>query len=142
MCAGAVSAVICRHRIYGTVNQTGSLKTGLALRTARPVNRLTVNIPNHQCGQNNKPDRTQKAQTSPDAILNFVEGHLFLPKLLLVAQFCRNAKFDGENFSKHGHLQTFIFNSMWLNKTKWMDYTCRSLATTRKHNIQEITRNS
>jgi len=30
---------------YGTVNQTGSLKTGLALRTARPVNRLTVNIP-------------------------------------------------------------------------------------------------
>jgi len=30
---------------YGTVNQTGSLKTGLALRTARLVNRLTVNIP-------------------------------------------------------------------------------------------------
>jgi len=50
--AAAVVAKFVRGRrymqapYYGTVNRTGSLKTGLALRTARPVNRLTVNIPN------------------------------------------------------------------------------------------------
>ena len=50
--AAAVVAKFVRGRrymqapYYGTVNQTGSLKTGLALGTARPVNRVTVNIPN------------------------------------------------------------------------------------------------
>jgi len=51
--AAAVVAKFVRGRryiqapYYGTVNRTGSLKTGLALRTVRPVNRLTVNIPNY-----------------------------------------------------------------------------------------------
>jgi len=50
--AAVVVKFVCERRYiqapyYGTVNQTGSLKTGLALRTARPVNRLTVNIPKY-----------------------------------------------------------------------------------------------
>jgi len=73
---------------YGTVNQTGSLKTGLALRTARPVNRLTVNIPigktgvrlpavrYHSCSRKN-PALNQRYQSVRRTVRNSREKALW-----------------------------------------------------------------
>jgi len=50
--AAAVAKFMCGCRYmqalyYGTVNRTGSFRTGFALKTGKSVNRLIFNIPKH-----------------------------------------------------------------------------------------------